>query len=99
QYLLALNPNNHVMTVQALSPVKLPPHKSLELWMLPGENKTPISCGILPASGRGQMTLPKEMMGILLQSQGLAVSLEPEGGAPEGKPTGPVVYQGKLISI
>jgi anti-sigma-K factor RskA len=29
----------------------------------------------------------------------LAVSLEPPGGSPSGAPTGPVLYQGKMIRL
>ena len=28
---------------------------------------------------------------------GIFISLEPEGGSPTGKPTGPVLYSGKLL--
>jgi anti-sigma-K factor RskA len=28
----------------------------------------------------------------------LAVSLEPPGGSPTGSPTGPVLYQGKVLT-
>jgi anti-sigma-K factor RskA len=29
----------------------------------------------------------------------LAITLEPQGGSPSGKPTGPVLYQGKLAAL
>ena len=32
-------------------------------------------------------------------SAALAVSLEPPGGSPTGKPTGPVLYQGRLLAL
>jgi len=28
----------------------------------------------------------------------LAVSLEPQGGSPTGQPTGPVLFQGKVLA-
>ena len=28
-----------------------------------------------------------------------AISLEPQGGSPTGKPTGPVLYSGKLMTL
>jgi len=35
----------------------------------------------------------------LLQSRSLAISLEPAGGSPTGQPTGPVVYQTRLVQM
>lgn len=99
QYLLSLNKTARVLTVKALRPATIPPGKSMELWMLPGEGKPPISCGLVPAEGQVQMKLPPMDDGLLVPGKGFAVSLEPEGGSPTGAPTGPVMYQGILHQI
>jgi len=59
---------------------------SMELWWLSPQG--PVALGLLPVQGEGHMTLPKQMAGGEIK---LAVSLEPQGGSPTGKPTGPVL--------
>jgi len=60
---------------------------SMELWWLSPQG--PVALGLLPVQGEGRMTLPKGMAGG--GEIKLAVSLEPQGGSPTGKPTGPVL--------
>jgi anti-sigma-K factor RskA len=60
---------------------------SLELWWISPQGPVPI--GLLPTRGEGVMPLPKELA--TSPSITLAVSLEPPGGSPTGKPTGPVL--------
>lgn len=57
---------------------------SLELWVVRADG--PHSLGLLPMSGSGEMPMPKDlpMEGDLAT---LAVSMEPHGGSPNGKPT------------
>lgn len=57
---------------------------SLELWAVAPDG--PHSLGLLPISGAGEMPMPKDlpMPGDMAT---LAVSLEPHGGSPNGKPT------------
>lgn len=60
---------------------------SMELWWLSPQG--PVALGLLPVQGSGRMSPPKEMAaGGEIK---LAVSLEPQGGSPTGKPTGPVL--------
>ncbi|MFV1872862.1 MAG: anti-sigma factor domain-containing protein [Oleiphilus sp.] len=73
--------------------------KAFELWMLPTAG-SPKSLGLMPVSNQAtKMVLSPQLLGILQQSQGLAVSIEPRGGSPTGLPTGPVVYQAPLIAF
>jgi anti-sigma-K factor RskA len=60
---------------------------SMELWWLSPQG--PVALGLLPVQGQGKMTLPKEL--VAAAGVKLAVSLEPQGGSPTGKPTGPVL--------
>lgn len=73
--------------------------KDYELWLLPQQG-TPQSIGILP-TGEVEITvrLSAEQFKALLQNKTLAISIEPKGGSPTGLPTGPVVYQSKLLKI
>ncbi len=65
---------------------------SLELWLI--TEAGPVSIGLLPTSGSGTMKMPTGISGEQLT---LAVSLEPVGGSPTGKPTGPVLTSGPAI--
>ena len=84
------------MMVQAVKPGPMPAGKGGELWMM--ENGTPVSLGMLPVQGQATMQLPAKMLG-LMKTADFAVSMEPSAGAPGGKPSGPVIDEGKLVQI
>ncbi|MDQ6627076.1 MAG: anti-sigma factor [Pseudomonadota bacterium] len=65
--------------------------RSLELWAVPTSG-TPRSLGLLPG-GSGTVALRGS---VLVGADTLAVTLEPAGGSPTGKPTGPILYAGKF---
>jgi anti-sigma-K factor RskA len=88
-------PEIRMTTLPSIKPTS---DKSYELWILPPDKGAPISVGLLPQSGKHFVAVTQEIATLLLQS-GLAVSLEPVGGSPSGKPTGPVLYQGQLTTI
>ncbi len=65
---------------------------SHELWIIAG-NDPPVSLGVIPADGE-TISLPGAAAGAVL-----AVTLEPPGGSPSGKPTGPIVAKGALVKV
>ncbi|HEV7246353.1 MAG TPA: anti-sigma factor [Shinella sp.] len=67
--------------------------KSLELW-LTQEGRAPVSLGVLPQTGEGELAVPAEMRTRLVQGAQLAVSVEPFGGSQTGSVTGPVIASG-----
>ncbi|MGL3608364.1 anti-sigma factor [Rhizobium sp. G187] len=69
--------------------------KSLELWLVEGE-QSPISLGVLPQTGQGEIAVPEDLRARLTDGVVLAVSLEPFGGSPTGKATGPVLALGAI---
>lgn len=69
--------------------------KSLELWLVEGE-QAPISLGVLPQTGQGELDIPQDLRARLTEGVVLAVSLEPFGGSPTGQATGPVVALGEV---
>ena len=79
---------NGFATVVAINP-NAGADRSLQLWTLDGA--TPVSLGLLPTKGRFKIERK------LLPGAKLLVSEEPKGGSKTGSPTGPVVYQGRLI--
>ncbi|WP_434709254.1 anti-sigma factor [Pseudomonas sp. R1-1] len=72
--------------------------RSLELWAIP-DGGTPISLGVVPVGGKGKVELSEAQKALIGKPIVLAVTLEPKGGSPTGKPTGPVLYQGSLAAL
>lgn len=92
QWTLSVKPQlDQVIAVASGAYPKLGEH-SLELWLI--TDAGPVSLGLLPTAGEGQLKLPPGVGGERLT---LAVSLEPVGGSPTGKPTGPVLTSGPAI--
>ncbi|MGG5810649.1 anti-sigma factor [Falsiroseomonas sp. CW058] len=70
-----------------------PPGRVLELWALPQGAAAPTSLGLIPHDGRlvvRPATIRPEP-GMLIE-----ITLEPPGGSPTGRPTGPIQFIGRL---
>lgn len=72
--------------------------KDYELWVLP-ESGPAISLGVVPVGEVYRVKLDEATRQALLESQTLAITLEPKGGAPTGVATGPVLYVTKLYEL
>lgn len=72
---------------------------SLELWLVPTDGGSPRSLGLLDPQARGHLRISEQVSGGLPENAVLAVSQEPEGGSPTGQPTGPVLFQGRLLPL
>lgn len=76
-----------------------PQKKSLELWYI-GGGRDPQSLGLVAGDERMEMMLGDAMKHRDKLDESLfAISVEPEGGAPAGKPTGDIVYTGKVMQV
>lgn len=72
----------------------LPVDRVMQLWGLPPGAAGPTSLGLLPREGgRVSIASPavKPVAGMLIE-----ISLEPPGGSPIGRPTGPILFIGRL---
>jgi len=71
-----------------------PEDRVLQLWALPPGATKPTSLGILPR-GQSSVTVPvptvKPVPGMLIE-----ITLEPPGGSPLERPSGPVLFIGRL---
>ena len=88
--LLALASGSGPVTIRpagALAPV--PAGREMELWALPPGAHVPRPLGALPVAGR-------RLRGPFAPGTEVMVSLEPAGGSPTGRPTGPVLFAGRL---
>lgn len=76
----------------------VPTDRDLELWAIQGGND-PISMGVIPVNARSVIELSEQVRAGWGEGSVLAITLEPKGGAPEGKATGPVVALGEVHQI
>jgi anti-sigma-K factor RskA len=77
----------------SLNPRPIEPDRVMQLWALPQGATAPTSLGLIPPEGRITVT-PSAVSpepGMLIE-----ISLEPPGGSPTGRPTGPVLFIGRL---
>jgi anti-sigma-K factor RskA len=96
-FVAAVDVKSNLIVVRSLG-ARAPRDRSYELWALGAGRAAPQPLGVIQAVAR----IPTEELGQTgdnaLTDTTLAVSLEPEGGSPTGKPTGPVLFTGKLLS-
>jgi anti-sigma-K factor RskA len=75
--------------------LQAPSGQSLQVWGLPVGATAPVSLGVLPHEPGRATVVPaaqaRPAPGMLIE-----ISLEPEGGSRTGRPTGPVVFVGRL---
>jgi anti-sigma-K factor RskA len=71
--------------------------KSYELWLVSDRFASPRSLGVIGNEEFTQRPQLANYDAVTINRATYAVSLEPEGGSPTGKPTGPVLYSGKLL--
>lgn len=84
------------LIVQTIQPSQVGQNQTGELWLI--ADGTPVSLGLLPSEGSRRL-LPSDALRNLLFNADLAVSVEPQGGAPAGQPTGPIIDHGRLTPV
>jgi len=72
-----------------------PPGKSYELWII-GPKQAPKSLGVIDAA-TGERSLADDKA--IVRNAMYAVTVEPKGGSPDGKPSGAPVFFGKLVPV
>ncbi len=96
-FVASISPDGRSMVTKPITNVRLESNRSLELWAVPKARPgqpadAPRSLGVISADGATVVQRGK----VLDDVDALAVSLEPSGGSPTGKPTGPILNVGKL---
>jgi anti-sigma-K factor RskA len=85
----------------SVRPVAAPPQagKSYELWIIEPKLGPPRSLGVIDAAAvtRGPRLAAFDRS--VVEDATYAVTVEPEGGSPDGKPSGPPVFVGKLVPV
>ncbi len=88
-------PGKGQVSVSAIRGVAPDPQHSFQLWGLAGG--APKALGLLHNAPGERLSLAAA--DIPATGAALAVSREPPGGSPTGVPTGPVLYQGKVVAF
>ncbi len=72
--------------------------KSPELWVIEAD-KPPRSLGVIDIAGPNAHAISAQRLAGLHSGSTLAITIEPLGGSPTGRPTGPVVAKGVLSAV
>lgn len=75
-----------------LTDINVPPGRALEIWTLWDRDVGPRSVGVIDRARTTTLNLDK--LPTTGPDQLFEISLEPAGGSPTGRPTGPVLYKG-----
>src|SRR3954451_8517724 len=96
-FILTVDGATRNFTVRKVGDTAAEPGKSFELWLISDRLGAPRSLGVI---GNGEFTSSPKLAsydGDIVKSATYAVTVEPAGGSPDGKPTLPPVFAGKLI--
>jgi anti-sigma-K factor RskA len=79
-------------TLMPISNIPVPLGRALQVWTLPSKERGPVSVGLMPQA----QTLPLTLTAVPQPQpdQLFEITLEPEGGSPTGRPTGPILFKG-----
>ena len=83
--------------VRMPGPMPIPANHSAQLWAI-HDGQPPVPLGLFHVVGNTVVAEAKTLKAIPAGTM-LAISFEPMGGSPTGKPTGPVVASGALSSV
>jgi anti-sigma-K factor RskA len=85
-------------TVRPLS-APAPADKSYELWIIDPKLGPPRSLGVIDSADitRANRLAPYDRS--VVEDATYAVTVEPKGGSPDGKPSGAPVFAGKLVPV
>lgn len=77
---------------------QIEPGRSKELWLI-GHDGVPRSLGLLKTNAGSTVSVSEANRSAMVAGTNLAISSEPPGGSPTGKPTGPILAIGAFISL
>lgn len=86
-----------VRLVSLADPGQVPQGRSWQFWTKAKTATAPTSLGLV--QGAGGLQVPRERLPDLGDEQLFEITLEPAGGSPTGRPTGPVLFIGKAQRI
>lgn len=75
----------------------VPPEKALQFWTKADAWNAPVSLGLVKPGET--IRLPLDKLPPLQPNQLFELTLEPAGGSPTGKPTGPIQFIGRAVKV
>jgi anti-sigma-K factor RskA len=84
------------LRLAAVNRQPVPQDRAMQLWALPQGATAPTSLGLIaPEAGQYSVstTAVRPEPGMLIE-----ITLEPPGGSPTGRPTGPILFIGRLAA-
>jgi anti-sigma-K factor RskA len=93
---VTVNLDTRELTVRPVA-AQAPPGKSYELWIIDAKLGAPRSLGVIGETGRAANLSSYDPA--VVANATYAVTVEPPGGSPDGRPSGPPVFIGKLIPV
>lgn len=89
--------NHRLLRLRVIAHAEMAPDTAWELWMVPRGDGSPISLGLITTHELQTLRVPVTLAQPLDEAWGLEMTVEPKGGSPSGKPTGPMLYRGPCI--
>jgi len=93
---IRLDRSSHQIAADSLRPQPVPPDRVYQLWFLAPGTTAPRSLGLLPEATRKRIAITSENARLLAAGGELLVTLEPAGGSPDPRPSGPALFRGSL---
>jgi len=97
-FVASINLDSRELTVRPLA-APAQAGKSYELWIIEPKLGPPRSLGIIDAAAVTRGPRLAAFDRAVVEDATYAVTVEPEGGSPDGKPSGPPVFVGKLVPV
>ena len=88
---------NNQLTLTPLEGTPVPSQKSLQFWTKGNGWTRPASLGLVTPNQSLKVALGK--LPQVQPGQLFEITLEPEAGSPTGKPTGPILYIGRVVKV
>ena len=86
-----------VRLVPLADPGPVPADRVRQFWTKPRDAEAPTSLGLLPDGGA--MSVPRDRVPGPYDDALFEITLEPAGGSPTGRPTGPVLHIGRATRV
>ena len=90
-------PDAHTLQLEPLAETTVPDQRVLQLWTKADGWTGPVSLGLVTPGQKVQVRLDK--LPPVQPNQLFEITLEPAGGSPIGRPTGPILYIGRAVKM
>lgn len=89
--------DDHTLQLEPLAATTVPDQRVLQLWTKADSWKGPVSLGLVTPGRKFKVRLDK--LPPVQPNQLFEITLEPAGGSPLGRPTGPILYIGRAVKM